>query len=101
MSLTGNFLDAGEALRLGLVNHVVSHEELLPVTRAIATDIAANDQRAVRRLLRNYDAGSRLTLEGCWQLEREEFANWEVRLDEVERHRQSIVERGRGQTGGR
>lgn len=101
MSLTGNFLDAAEALRLGLVNHVVPHDDLMPVTRGIAADIAANDQRAVRRLLRNYDAGSRLTLEDCWKLEREEFVAWEVRLDEVERRRRSIVERGRGQTEGR
>ena len=33
MSLTGNFVSADEALRLGLVNHVVPHEELLPFAR--------------------------------------------------------------------
>ena len=35
MSITGNFVDAAEALRLGLVNHVVPHDELLPFTRAL------------------------------------------------------------------
>ena len=33
LSITGNFVDADEALRIGLVNHVVPHEELLPFTR--------------------------------------------------------------------
>ncbi len=33
MSLTGNFMTAEEALGLGLVNHVVPHEELLPCAR--------------------------------------------------------------------
>ncbi len=54
MSLTGNFVSADEALRLGLVNHVVPHEELLPFARALATDIVSNDQVGVRRLLEHY-----------------------------------------------
>ena len=33
MSFTGNFVDAAEALALGLVNHVVPHDELIPFTR--------------------------------------------------------------------
>ena len=33
MSFTGNFVDARTALRLGLVNHVVAHDELLPFCR--------------------------------------------------------------------
>ena len=39
MSFTGNFLDAAEALQFGLVNHVVAHDELIPFTRRLATDI--------------------------------------------------------------
>ena len=31
MSFTGNFLSAEEALQFGLVNHVVAHDELMPV----------------------------------------------------------------------
>ncbi len=44
MSLTGNFVTADEALRLGLVNHVVPHDELLPFARGLAADIVSNDQ---------------------------------------------------------
>src|SRR5439155_22232515 len=40
MSITGNFVDAEEARQLGLVNHVVPHDELLPFTRALVDDIA-------------------------------------------------------------
>ena len=38
MSITGNFVDAEEALRIGLVNHVVPHDELLARAVALARD---------------------------------------------------------------
>ena len=47
LSLTGNFLTAEEALRIGLVNHVVPHEELLPFTRKLAC--RHREQRPARR----------------------------------------------------
>jgi enoyl-CoA hydratase len=55
MSITGNYVDAEEALRIGLVQHVVPHDELLPFTHKLAADIASNDDGAVRRLLAVYD----------------------------------------------
>ena len=61
MSATGNFLDAATALVWGLVNHVVPHDELLPLARGLAADIVSNDQRAVRRVLRTYDEGALVT----------------------------------------
>jgi enoyl-CoA hydratase len=54
MSLTGRFLDAAEALRAGLVNHVVPHAELMPFSRELARSIVAGDQRANRALLELY-----------------------------------------------
>ncbi|HEX6311509.1 MAG TPA: enoyl-CoA hydratase, partial [Acidimicrobiia bacterium] len=60
MSLTGNFVDAAEAHALGLVNHVVAHDDLLPAARRLATDIAGNDQHSVRNLKRLYDRGSKV-----------------------------------------
>ena len=53
MSFTGNFLSAEEALHFGLVNHVVAHDELLPFTRSLATDIIGNDQDGVRQIRRH------------------------------------------------
>lgn len=55
MALTGDILNAQEALACGLVSKVVPDAELLPTARAMAAKIAANSPHAVRmtkRLLR-------------------------------------------------
>src|SRR6201989_2303547 len=54
MSLTGDYLSAEDALRVGLVTEVVPHEHLLPTARAVATSIVGNNQKAVRALLDSY-----------------------------------------------
>jgi enoyl-CoA hydratase len=97
MSLTGNFVNAGEAHRLGLVNHVVAHDVLLPTARRLAADIAGNDQRSVRNLKSLYDRGSRLSVGDAIALEQEIFRSWRVDPAEIERRRAGVVERGRGQ----
>jgi enoyl-CoA hydratase len=100
LSLTGNFLDAATALTWGLVNHVVPHGEVVPFAQKLAADIVSNDQRGVRRMLRTYDEGSRLTGAEAWELEARVSRQWQAEnLDpaEIEARRQSIVERGRGQ----
>src|SRR3984957_14663804 len=43
MSLTGNYMDAAEALAVGLVNRIVTHDELLPTALALGRDIVSND----------------------------------------------------------
>jgi len=67
LSITGNFVDAAEALRIGLVNHVVPHEELLPFTRALVDDIAPT--AAVRQVLDLYRRGDGLSLPDALALE--------------------------------
>lgn len=67
MSITGNFVDAGEALRIGLVNHVVPHDELLPFTRQLAAEIA--ETPAVTELLGLYQRGEHLSLTAALALE--------------------------------
>lgn len=55
MALTGDAIDAAEALACGLVSRVVPHDELLPAAHAVAARIAANPPHVVRmtkRLLR-------------------------------------------------
>jgi enoyl-CoA hydratase len=59
---TGRVIDADEAAAMGLVSRVVPHEELLPVARALAADIAANPPLAVQRL----KAGLREALDPDW-----------------------------------
>jgi enoyl-CoA hydratase/carnithine racemase len=48
MALTGDTLNAEEALAFGLVSRVVPDAELLPAARAMAARIAANPTQAVR-----------------------------------------------------
>jgi enoyl-CoA hydratase len=102
MSTTGNYLSAQEALAFGLVNHVVPHEELLPFTRSLATDIIGNDQQGVRRMLETYDTVLGGTLEDGWAAEARLSMEWQDRSfapGEVERRRQAIIDRGRSQIG--
>jgi len=101
MSTTGNFLGAHEALLFGLVNHVVPHEELLPFTREIATDIIGNDQPGVRRMLETYAATTGTTVDDGWKVERRMAMEWQQRSfdpAEVERRRAAIMARGREHT---
>lgn len=55
LALTGEMIDAAEALRIGMVSEVVPDEELMTAARRIADKIAANPPYATRmtkRLLR-------------------------------------------------
>ncbi len=100
LSTTGNFLDARTALSWGLVNHVVSHTELLPFCRSLAADIVSNDQRGVRRILRTYDEGALLTAGDAWQLETTVAKAWQGEgLDPaaIEARRHDVTRRGRNQ----
>jgi enoyl-CoA hydratase len=69
MSITGNFVDAHEARRLGLVNHVVAHDELGAFARALAADVARTP--AVTEVLRLYSRGEGLSLADALALETE------------------------------
>lgn len=101
MSMTGNFMGAAEALAVGLVNHVVPHEELMAVTGQLARDVVSADPAAVASLLGSYRriaevgataSGLRLEAETAWQWRHRSFDP-----AEVDRRRQAIVERGRRQ----
>jgi enoyl-CoA hydratase len=54
MSFTGDFINAENALRSGLVTEVVAHDQLLTTARAIAVTIAANNRPAIAELHRSY-----------------------------------------------
>lgn len=55
MSLTGNFVDAAEAHRIGLANHLVGHADLLPFTLSLAAAIAEQDPAMVATMRRDWD----------------------------------------------
>lgn len=81
MSLTGRLVDAADALRWGLVNHVVPHAELLPFARGLAADVIAGDQRANRALLGLYARGQGRSLAERLALEAEVVAGWRAKQD--------------------
>ncbi len=98
MSLTGNFVLAPQALAWGLVNAVVPHDELLDTARSLALDIAGSDQRAVRALLDEYEQTSATTVAEGLRIEAGIAAEWNAAAGaDVERRRQSIIDRGRTQ----
>jgi 2-(1,2-epoxy-1,2-dihydrophenyl)acetyl-CoA isomerase len=47
MALTGRIIEADEALRRGLVDHIVPHDKLMDEAMALAEEIAANPPSAV------------------------------------------------------
>jgi 2-(1,2-epoxy-1,2-dihydrophenyl)acetyl-CoA isomerase len=69
---TGDMIDADEALKIGLVNHVVPHDELMPKTMAMAERFAKGPAQAYklakwavyRGLTINYDLASEHELIG-------------------------------------
>jgi enoyl-CoA hydratase len=60
--LTGEMIDAPEALRIGLVNQVVPAAELLPRAEALAAKIIANGPLAIRFCLQAVNRGMEMPL---------------------------------------
>jgi enoyl-CoA hydratase len=99
ISLTGRPIGAEEALRVGLANHVVAHEDLLSLASQLAGAIAGADQRAARKLKELYDAGALVTLGECHRLEEEAYLAWEVSAEEIGRRREGILAAGKQSAG--
>ena len=78
ITATGAFVDADEALRIGLVNHVVPHDELAARTSALCAAIVAASQPAVRASIDLYDRGNGLSLADALALEVEVGGAWTV-----------------------
>jgi enoyl-CoA hydratase len=98
MSFTGNFMSADEALRWGLVNHVVPHAELIPFTRSIAADIVDNESDAVRQIRQTYAVIAHD--DDGWETEARDSRAWgrsRSSPDTIAARRAAIQERGRKQ----
>ena len=98
MSFTGNFMDAQEALSLGLVNHVVTHLELMPFTRKIAADIIGNEQDGVQQIRRTYASNNAEV--DKWATEATDAKSWRQATfnpETVAKRRARIMARGRTQ----
>ena len=98
MSFTGNFMSADEALQWGLVNHVVTHDELMPFTLQLAADIVGNEAEGVRQIRSTY---ATVTFDDdAWETEARDARAWQrtqFSPEEVAARRAAIQERGRTQ----
>jgi enoyl-CoA hydratase len=100
LAFTGNFLDAATALQWGLVNHVVAPDDLLPLARKLAGDMAGIDPAFLASYKRLIDDGFGLGFNEGLALEaaRSSAANSAVAPEEVEARRAALQQRGRGQS---
>jgi enoyl-CoA hydratase/carnithine racemase len=71
MLLTGDPVDAAEALRMGLVSRVTSPEELMPTAMTLARIIAARPPIAAQSAKANLHAARSMGLDAAIQYERE------------------------------
>ena len=99
LSLTGNYLGAREAERIGLVNRVVAPGDALKEALAIAAQILTANQTVVRQLKRLYDLSTRATLHDAIRIEQDFFHayNSNSNLKDFDRQREAVMERGRSQ----
>lgn len=102
MSLTGNFIDAATALRIGLVNHVTPHEELLPFALGLARAIADADPGMVAAMRRDWDASMGPPLAEARRIHRGhaiagDFAR--SRGADIAARRDAVLQRSRTQRG--
>ena len=100
-SLTGNFVDAGRAFDLGLINRVVEHSDLRATALELARDIATNDPRFVEAYGQLIDDGFGMSFEDGLALERRRWQEYagKVQPEEIERGRQNATRRNREQAG--
>jgi enoyl-CoA hydratase len=91
--LTSRMVDAAEAARIGLVNEVTPHDELLPCALGLANRIASAPQPAVRAILAQLREGAGRSVSEALAVERERAEAWQGRgfnTAQVTRHRRDV-----------
>ncbi len=104
MSMTGNFVDAETALRIGLANHVVPHDSLLTFAVGLASAIAEQDPAMIATMRRDWDETGELPLQAARRRHHDiaieqGFAG--VSDDTLRENMQSVVARAHEQGAGR
>jgi len=85
MMLTGEPVDAAEALRSGLVNEVLPHDELIPRAREVAAQIGRAHRGAVRTTLDLLDSGEGTSLAHALGAEADAKLRWRSDPAEIAR----------------
>jgi enoyl-CoA hydratase len=99
LSLTGNYLNARDAERLGLVNRVVAADQLMAAAVELARQIVGADQRVVRQMKRLINLATEAPLGDGLRIEQDFFRafNLSRNFKDVAERRAAVVERGRSQ----
>ena len=100
MSMTGNFVDASTALRIGLANHVVPHDELRSFALGLAQAIAEQDRAMVRAMRHDWDATDRLPLPDAHRIHLDHAVNGGfsgMTGQDIAARRSAVVERAHRQ----
>lgn len=84
---TGDFVDAQEALRIGLVNHVYPKELFMDKTLNLAERIAAGPQIAIRMIKRSVRHSSEMALETALDM----ISSHMAVLRETEDHKEGVA----------
>jgi enoyl-CoA hydratase/carnithine racemase len=103
MSLTGNFVDAETAGRIGIANHVVPHDALLPFARELAHAIAEQDPAMVSRMREDWDATGELPVAEAHRVHGEfgrDAMSPSHDQHDLAAHHDAVIERSRAQRGG-
>lgn len=95
LSLTGRFVAADEALRIGLVNAVVDHDDLLPTAIGMAQAVAEGGPAVVSRITALYDDAWDVTVAAAHRLEQEAFRSWSIDGAALADRRADIEAQGR------
>ena len=74
MITTAGMLSADEAKQWGLVNHICSQKELIPMAEKIATKISRNSPMAIAKVIKAVNANFIDGING-FEVEKEEFGN--------------------------
>jgi enoyl-CoA hydratase len=103
LSLTGNYLSATEAERIGLVNRVVPKDQVIVAARELAAQIVGADQSIVRQMKRLYELTTRASLHDALRIEQDFFRAFNANAGsaDFDQRRESVMERGRSQAGGK
>lgn len=102
VSFTGNFITAQQAETWGLVNRVVSPEELLPTCKTLAADIASCVPEVIRRYKHLIDEGYGMNFADASAHESTVALNWAraTTSGNIAALREGVQERGRQQDQG-
>ncbi|RYX93410.1 MAG: enoyl-CoA hydratase [Comamonadaceae bacterium] len=99
MSLSGNFVDAPQALAWGLVNRVVAHDDTLPAALRLASDMLTTVPGMLSHYKRLVDDGLAGTLQDGLSIEGRRAREWAASVDRSALQSQADAVKARGRAG--